>query len=1509
MLIFIILLSLFTCYDSLASNPTTAFDYEGNILLHQTPFALDAVQDSFTLDIFKKIDYAFGKGSLNLPEQELNLIKKAYLYLVFLTKLEKSQTAQFRKSYATFYQQLQLNKDPSPYIPSKELLQSQAWNEVIVTAQDLMNSTAWQQFCKSIISGTYSYFFNALDIIHNIEQQTFNYTPHIETCYYNQDYTKLRTVNEITRIKILLEEISRIYFLQQCNEWSQLPSGTTNQPLKKSLTVEEAITLFRNSEFYQYSHNPHKLLGKNNKNNLSHADLLTPKQLTSPLKEQVYGFLLFKEIFMMFYGLINENSLQNILITTSKSNLTPNFFPYTINDFPLFNDLLATKSKIEQTHTKSIHPSAPTHLTETTHIPVAFSRTTSQSAKQLPANKDVKLQNIFDDIGHFFSHVGHDIEKGAEDTWNGVKAAGQGAWSSIKAAGEGMAGIGASVLGNVLDISYLKKHGSELEKSAVKNMQQATKDMQKEVDSFAKGVENGLVSPTAELTGDMAEIVTDDKHLGMSLQNVINQVSDSLINVGAQYNDLIIQEQGELATSSFKISAQFANLVASSALTIGTLGIKHNEFLQNATELINTTVSSITQSFTGLLHAGEPFMTSVMQGLGVIINSLTTLFIDISRDISFFATVAATGGVGLIAWEIAYHSSSNMRESLAKYRSHTTNTLNAHRQTINQVMGVAVAIGFTIATGGEGAAESEAIITASETASEAGAETAEETTVEDSAELDADTDDRTIVEDNPEQADPEITTTSETTDEVTEEQAENNATRNSVKRIASRGMHAFNLVMLGVFGGFNIIAGINADALNKQKEKEEGEQLRNLWSFINSSKLAAAQNEADYLEELQAKQQAEIGNRILSLSFLQNILYGSIDTITGELSQQLARTYISLLTPDNNNLLPANIGTNWGLQTPYLDLYPSQGFFSSTTGRPSFPYAQEVAQAPFVAQQGDKATKTLLTVKAAPSKLWFNQKAIGLDLMGPEGKKKSPTEKLEIDIDLQVLYTLNSEFYTGLYLGGQFYDYTSPAYLKELQNSNSTSLDSTNLAKMVVLFRESAQELLHIGVYEHEGRGWILKEPLPTSMQLNQHHTYHLNALLDQERLAFNLWVDNNTSNALSKKLSVTAVTNQRTYGIIASGIAIEWNQLTPQPTLKKNEQLRPSLQNISEKQREKLTKQKLSGLTKLTFGPINLQAISKQNILFGQYLYTTPDTDIQKINPKTSTDYVACATYENNTVTNIGAPPISIDQTIPNPNVIVSMISGNVYNQQGNIVSHVVKAWNHYKDQHGPFKATINQYIQTLQQTITAKLSKISFGSFNLDIVNQEALQQGRYLYTNNQTLGTDATDYLVMAEVNNSQLGSQIGMPPTSPNAQGILSLVTGNLYAKNTQITPGVKPKPLQEGYSELYAYESQIGNLQPKVIEAIKIAQSLHRKDSAQKAHPVKIINFSSQTSSSSDMASQQKPLVAKPAIIQLGSPSQGSLSLLQANAAGSVGLQLNNPVSKTLVKKSIPLAKS
>ncbi|MGZ6255209.1 MAG: hypothetical protein ACXWL5_04435 [Candidatus Chromulinivorax sp.] len=481
------------------------------------------------------------------------------------------------------------------------------------------------------------------------------------------------------------------------------------------------------------------------------------------------------------------------------------------------------------------------------------------------------------------------------------------------------------------------------------------------------------------------------------------------------------------------------------------------------------------------------------------------------------------------------------------------------------------------------------------------------------------------------------------------------------------------------FGVFSAMAAYNQDEIAIDQAKQEEKSIKTFWRFVEDSKINSVQTQQLFTRELHKKHQAAVVNQALGLQYYQNFLNSSINNLENQIAQALAQQQIQLLTPDENGQIAADIGSNWGLKTQFVYLYPSQGFITTTLARPDFPYAQEVAQAPLAAQSTSNDTSKKTTDSNAfaikdghPSnqssqdKLWFNQRAIvALD--------QTTNDPLTVEIKFRVIYNLTTAYHVGLYLGGTYYNYNSPDYLQKIQNENKIDINAAHLAKMFVLKRENQNATPQLGVYENEGKEWIVQEDVDKN-SIHSNTVYHMKATLDNSQLTISFWTEESPDQIWTKNITVTAC-DQRTFGIIFSGIAIEWNVITPQLTIQENAQTRSTSDGQAESDREQASKAVWQQILYPQFANLQLQFLNMSAIVQGRYMYTTQSTGLvdQQANP--ITDYVVFGTNNNNVITNMGTNPTGSTQ----PNAVISLISGNVYDTTGAIVGQQQNAFDVY--------------------------------------------------------------------------------------------------------------------------------------------------------------------------------------------------------------------------------------
>jgi hypothetical protein len=1577
---------------------TAMNDHEPIHIFAALNFPLSSVQDKFTLNIFKKIDETFGAKGIVLDPYQIEHIKKTYLYLIFLTKLEKVLTnPKYKKYQKDFSPFLKDNGQEVPHMITKDLLQSDGWNQLIIDQNDLINSTMWQYFCKSMVTDIYAYLRLGLNIIHNTEKQEFNYIPHFETTYYDDDFEQLRNINAIVRIKLELEQQVQLHYLAMSNDWKNLPIITSSSDKNKpssGMNVYKATQNFSLTEFYKKTHDPHTLMGTREKINsgkeLEHKDLMSAPQMVSPLKDYVFCYFLLYELYGQLTSFITIDNLDQVISICSSSNLQPNIFPYTDDNHVFISELLATKSAAQKNHTDSLNPPIKTYKKEDLrkHVDM-LNNNPRKSTNDFIDQKFSQYNSAYSSVQaqsflSFFTSIGEPFVKAADAISSGVQkactavkntavAAYQGAAGYVTDAaqkvakfgtgvGKDLAHAGKAAYGDLKhSVDSIEKFGDDVVKGKLKK---SLSDLEDSVDDFAKALKDGAVAPVAEVTGDLVGFLLDDKKIGQDIDQVIDNASDALVNFAAKAVNLTIVGVVDIIALPTTIVESLAALVAAGALAAyGGINYRltgDQSALNDALDICHGILHSLVNIYLINAKVVKEEFKAIMTALNVAMTSITTLFNDLIAEIS---AIALTGGTSVIfnilndagVKEPSYIKNANDIKNTVR------NTLNEHRQIENQILGLAVATAVTIGTGGSalaiGVGIGSAVVSAGtgiaadlvsdskakniltgislgaavvgagagglagdaeklgETAAAVGEETAtnlsakageeaatniaskagedaatdagskagdeaeniahdtpkpsEEgpTKPEEEAPKKPDDETKKSDEEEPKKSDEEEAKKSDEdeakksdedeakksdedeakkSDEDEAKEEPKKSFKEKAKKVGGVALKGIGAILNIIFNVTPMISSYNQDQKNLLQQKQQAQQVQDLWKANTETKISTIYNNLEYLKELYEKQKASVGNQILGLSLFQNYNYSSIQALEQSILQSLAMIYTMQLYPQpTTNLAPGNTGTIWSLISPYLNLYPSQGFYTTTIGRNDFPFAQEIAQAP----------ELLTATSKTKVKEWFNQRCTAIDQTDENNILKKPTDPLTVNINFKFLYTLDSEFYVGIYLGKNFYDYFNTSYIASLLgtttknlsaaytafankptsysfNLNYINLNEAFMAKMVVLYRKKPTEKLKIGVYEHNltDKEWIFTQELPANMQLDHNHEYNLTATLSRNTLQIALITDNQAQTKITQTVTVTPLENQRQYGIIASSAAIEWNQILPKISIQTTDLRKTNKALTPETERNKQNKLLIQDALNQTFGGKNLTLVSKPNaLIFSQYIYASTQTDVSKIIPKQPTDFLIFATNTNGVISDLGKAPNSF--TDNTTNVLVSLITGHVFDNTWNCIQTITQPWKDYSSSdYGPFLPKIDAFITQQQKAIAQKLSKIKFGSFDLDAAEITLLTNGLYVYTCMQTridnTGSPTIDYLVFTPtIPTDPSTMNIGLPPKTSNVACLVSLVTGNVYTKETLIPKTGVPTTSQSALQvmELLNFINYIQNLGTSLSQTISTLQ--------------------------------------------------------------------------------------
>lgn len=1413
------------------------------------------------------VETIYGPHGLNLPALLVTQIKQFYCFLEFITKTELATTQANYEQYKTTFAPF-LEPQKTVVYPTQELVNSQAWKNIKISAQQLVASTAWQNILRSCIADSFVQDAITLEIIHQVESKVFSYLPSIEVNYYNYDFVRLKNLNEITRVKAILQHNVRTRNLEECSLLAQ-------QAVTK---VINASAEFKTTQFYINTHN------------LSYwtnpQDTKTTPVLASPLKEQVWLYFMMQYLQTKLYATMHAQSLLATLALAGSAKIVPNFFRYTVDDYCYLNDYLSLKERFAQDHSAQVGTTTqhaakelykPEELVNVAHVhqehlDAKTAAATSVKNQQFATNKqqtsptkgssDVRVQSFWGDISNFASSVAHSITSTAPKIWNDLKDAGSAIEEAAHGAVEGTIGIGADMLGTLTGNPALEQYGDAKLHQAAHEISQATTNLEHDMTQIGSDLKNGFKAPMHELDSDFNSLLTTLKNSAQTAWQGLEAAGEWMEKEGEQ-----------IGLDALEDGAKLGDFVVNSVMTFYV-----NSGMQSVFKtIIHDTLWVLAKAWFYIKYGVGKALTWVMKALATVTNAVTSAIIWTTKSIVYLgAQDAAALGFNV-----------NPQEAEDKVDMY----LEAHRSSINVGVGIVLAIAVDVAvtalTAGAGAAFASAGVAAESTATvvdvAAGAadvaggvadategvaslaadagdiaadagETAAQTS-EDAATSTAEEGGETAAKEATEDATKEGAqdsakesaeeTTKETgedaaKDSAKEEPSENNEENakednkpESEKDAESNAKKRFNkfkdlfkdamkknlfnkmkLLMTFVNVGFNsfgFISSIGQNAQGIAQQNATFDMVRNLWASTETSQLSSYYNQKDYLDEISLKLQAQLGNNTLGLLYTKNYINGSTNMNTQQMQTVLSSVYTNLLTPqsiDNSNpqdtIIPAALGNMWGLDCPFISLYPSQGFLTCTKGRADFPYAQEIACAPLSATLSSDAT-TAQNNKDA--QFWFNQRAITV-LDTPQ--KNAPTT---IEMSMQLLYTLTTPFHAGLYVGGTYYNYTSPKYLAQIA-ANGADIDAAHGALMFVFNKPKANAPVHIGLYQHEGEGWIVNEPVPASL-LNHAYTYHFKIEINGTQITATLFAQENPAMNWTHTATVQNI-DTRTLGVIYSGAALQWNFITPQLTpITDHTSLRPPFAGlVKEQEREQKAQAAWSLVAQPPFGSFHLEICDKIALLNGQYVYTTQDTNLKTETNQPITDYVVFAQQVHG-LQNIGMQPLPTSVNNGIEQVIISLVTGNVYDQTGKVIDHQDNTYASYQTKTGPLAVSISNGVAQTNALFAQAFVHITTGPFDLTAISMPALCGGYRIYSCAQTITTTyeskpITDYLLFVTQNNGAIKTSNCQYGSDVN--GLYSLVTQNVYAL-TSLTPLVQGDALNAFASGLQTFDKEYKNFAP------------------------------------------------------------------------------------------------
>lgn len=614
---------------------------------------------------------------------------------------------------------------------------------------------------------------------------------------------------------------------------------------------------------------------------------------------------------------------------------------------------------------------------------------------------------------------------------------------------------------------------------------------------------------------------------------------------------------------------------------------------------------------------------------------------------------------------------------------------------------------------------------------------------------------------------------------------------------------------------FQIGGGFQQDEQAKRDKAEQKLFLENYKTFVDNNKIIINQEKEMMVTEVHQKLSAQAANQERDLGFYQNYLRNYFGNMKEQMASYLGSSLAPQLLPDKTyKLRYADVGSMYGFstgdgtKTGLFNLNPSQGFALYNQARDTF--AQEIAVYPALVN-----TNKQEIVDNSVRKFWFNQKETFVVDNAVD----------EVYVKLQAIYVLNN-FYIGIYFGGQEIDVAS---IIETQHA---SIDAAHLAKMLVYKKAEQNDPVSLNVYEHEGAGWLTKQVSGPIFEVGT--WYHMKMRLQATSVSVKVWQDQEQEPSGWQSFSAQKTT-QKTVGVISSGASVQYQFIQPHLAIHASS-LRPVVSWQAEKDRALTSNKIMEQQLNPAIGALHLLgAVDKESVVKGQFIYTTRATNLKDAQGSNIDDYVILATRSGGrdapTIINLGASPrmqITNDSMLQfNENAcIVSLVTGNVYDKNGDKVTTSINVLDAYIKVNGALTDQLTAKIADLQKNYRATLLQaMPFGSINLTLTSEQELVRGQFIYQAISPIavftdgkggalkdeqGNALYDYFVTVD-KNGLVGAIFDQTITR-----MQSLVTGLVYEKSSA-------EPVDSGYETgsqaLDDYAAKWGKRRPELDQLI------------------------------------------------------------------------------------------
>ena len=569
----------------------------------------------------------------------------------------------------------------------QKITKSSFWQNIPVTADQIIASSFWQKYLKYTIAKSYEQDKSLLGSIFDVEKRIFMYIPNIEVAYYNADFEYLRNSSEFFRLNLVLTDAVRNRHIRQTIGWQKFVDKNTKQ-IDLVKTYSAALE-FKQSNFYSLvslADQPLEDIVQQVQNkSLKITNSLYAKE---PMAQtELTCIAMIKNVQAQLQYLFDKDHLDatmKVLSDKVTEKPNPSLLFYEPSDYLYLEDLVTVLKRFER--------AAPEESDPNSQKIVVGGRGDEKIVVQ---GFGSWLSDKWGDIKDTAKQTWKDTEKAADTTWQDAQKTygdigGSGIIQAIateaKAIGMSYEALGALISGNPKHAEYLLKKAEKLQGKIVTELKQTFSDVQT-IFNDTKNLAKDSISVGATLAGGAIGTLAGDPKLSKALTGAIESGAGMLVDFMAEMTAPLVAVAGAaiyLTIDTIEIAVKVT--------TKSIMDVVKGNYSQLGSDLLDGVESMVadiaTTLWSSLTFIGKQFLDQLMDAVSLV-GYITAALADIVID----AQTTLLEGFAAIADSFGWHSAEHALQSASQ-------EIKAHRRLITATVTTVILVGVVIATGG-----------------------------------------------------------------------------------------------------------------------------------------------------------------------------------------------------------------------------------------------------------------------------------------------------------------------------------------------------------------------------------------------------------------------------------------------------------------------------------------------------------------------------------------------------------------------------------------------------------------------------------------------------------------------------------------------------------------------------------------------------------------------------------------------------------------------------------------